>query len=56
MLMKEKEIEGIENVRDLRAALADVPDDMEIGDYFGDALSVTLSQNPETNQPYIYFR
>ena len=42
MLMREKEIDGIETVGDLRAALADVPDDMPLADCFGEPLMAVL--------------
>jgi hypothetical protein len=42
MLMREKEIDNIESAGDLRAALADVPDDMPLGDGLHDGLLLRL--------------
>jgi hypothetical protein len=52
MLMKEKEIEGIETVGDLRAATASCPADMAIGDIFRDGLHLVLRED-DPEGPYI---
>ena len=51
MLMREKEIAHIETVGDLRAALADCPDDMNICDLAGAGLGLSLCQD-EPNGPF----
>jgi hypothetical protein len=42
------EILGIEMVSDLRSALQAYPDDMPIGDAFGEPLKLELIEDPET--------
>jgi hypothetical protein len=46
MLMKEKEIDHIQSIGDLRAALADIPDDMPICDQMGEDLCLFLTTGP----------
>ena len=56
MLMREKEIDHIETAGDLRAALADVPDNMNICDGLGNGLCLTLCQDEPNGPHYIEVR
>lgn len=47
MLMREREIDHIESAGDLRAALADVPDDMPLGDALRNGLLLTLIKDED---------
>jgi hypothetical protein len=54
--MREKEIDGIETVGDLRAALADVPDDMRLADCFDEPLLAKLHEDKETGDQHVEIR
>jgi hypothetical protein len=56
MLMREKEIDGIETVGDLRSALADVPDEMPLKDCFDEPLMASLYQDKETGDQHVTTR
>jgi len=47
-----KEIEGIETVGALREALLDLPEDMPIGDGFGDQILLTVYREAETGDQF----
>ncbi|MFZ2949004.1 MAG: hypothetical protein WA003_05925 [Desulfuromonadaceae bacterium] len=56
MLLREKELDHIETVSDLRAALADVPDDMDIQDALGAGLYLAVRQDGPGEKQYIEYR
>jgi len=56
MLMSEREIDHIETFGDLRAALAECPDDMNLCDLAGDGLCLAICQDEPGGQIYIEVR
>ena len=50
MLKLLREIVGIETVGALRQALAEFPDAMPLGDWFGEAVKVEVLENMDTGE------